>query len=695
MASRPVVADSAVSSRARPRPLAISSSRALLANPIVRAFWQVDGHGSERNQAEILGWGRKRSGLRAEQQGVRQQRRWWLLEDGFVRSLGRQDQALSLVQDNIGIYYDATRPSRLEQLIPQPLTTAQQQRSFDLIQRWQQAGISKYNAAPDYSGELPSSFVLVVDQVAGDASIPFGLASAASFTRMLEAALAENPQTTVVVKVHPDAFTRSRAGHFDLAALQPHHRIRLIAENCHPERLLANADKVYTVTSQMGFEALLWGKPVRCFGMPFYAGWGLTEDDMEVPERRRLAIALAGAPVTLEQLVHATLVGYSRYWDPELDAETGIEATLDYLSAQRQQWLRNHQFGPVHALGFSRWKKPILRAFLNGTEVTFCKDASLIPAQATVALWGVRRLPVVLQAPERQPARVLRIEDGFLRSSGLGADLIRPLSWVLDDVGMYYDASVPSRLEQILATDEFSAADCALAEQLRETIVANRISKYNLTGQDWKPGCAVAEPSRRVVLVPGQVESDASIRMGAGGIKTNLALLQSARAAEPDAWLVYKPHPDVVSGLRSKDLPLADYQTLCDELVLDGDSSQMLEHIDAVFTMTSLLGFEALLRGKKVTCYGMPFYAGWGLTQDILACPRRVRQRSLNELVAATLVRYPCYVSATTGTFSTPQRIVAELQRWKASGPSVMPLWRRALRVVLRLWVASGLRKNA
>ncbi|MDO6749388.1 capsular polysaccharide export protein, LipB/KpsS family, partial [Gilvimarinus sp. 1_MG-2023] len=94
--------------------------------------------------------------------------------------------------------------------------------------------------------------------------------------------------------------------------------------------------------------------------------------------------------------------------------------------------------------------------------------------------------------------------------------------------------------------DEWSAADCAQARQLRKTIVANRISKYNLTGQDWQPACrSCSGQPRRVVLVPGQVESDASIRMGAGSIKTNQGLLQAARAAEPDAWLVYKPHPDV------------------------------------------------------------------------------------------------------------------------------------------------------
>ena len=44
----------------------------------------------------------------------------------------------------------------------------------------------------------------------------------------------------------------------------------------------------------------------------------------------------------------------------------------------------------------------------------------------------------------------LRVEDGFLRSRGLGADLIPPLSLVLDDMGIYYDPNSPSRLETLI-----------------------------------------------------------------------------------------------------------------------------------------------------------------------------------------------------------------------------------------------------
>ena len=50
--------------------------------------------------------------------------------------------------------------------------------------------------------------------------------------------------------------------------------------------LIEAAAALYTVTSQMGFEALLWGRPVRVFGLPFYAGWGLTRDALAAPSRR-------------------------------------------------------------------------------------------------------------------------------------------------------------------------------------------------------------------------------------------------------------------------------------------------------------------------------------------------------------------------------------------------------------------------
>ncbi|MFD1809381.1 hypothetical protein ACFSHQ_18660 [Gemmobacter lanyuensis] len=103
--------------------------------------------------------------------------------------------------------------------------------------------------------------------------------------------------------------------------------------------------------------------------------------------------------------------------------------------------------------------------------------------------------------------------------------------------------------------------------------------------------------------MPGQVEDDASIRLGAGEICTNLALLQAARAANPDAVLIYKPHPDVEAGLRPG---AVQAEGLADVIARNADPIRLIEACDEVWTMTSLLGFEALLRDKPVTCTGAP-----------------------------------------------------------------------------------------
>ncbi len=56
------------------------------------------------------------------------------------------------------------------------------------------------------------------------------------------------------------------------------------------------------------------------------------------------------------------------------------------------------------------------------------------------------------------------------------------------------------------------------------------------------------------------------------------------------------------------------------------------------------MGFEALLLGKECVCFGMPFYAGWGVTHDKLTCKRRIAKRSVEEVFAAAYILYARYV---------------------------------------------------
>jgi capsular polysaccharide export protein len=187
-----------------------------------------------------------------------------------------------------------------------------------------------------------------------------------------------------------------------------------------------------------------------------------------------------------------------------------------------------------------------------------------------------------------------------------------------------------------------------------------------------------------VLLVPGQVESDASLAYGAPGIRTNLALLQAVRRDNPDAFIVYKPHPDVVAGLRAKGADEDETRQWCDEVVVDVAMDALLPQVDGVQVLTSLAGFEALLRHKPVTCYGHPFYAGWGLTQDIVALPRRQRRLTLDQLVAGALLLYPLYLSRTGDTLISAEQALGELVEWRSQAGRRVPWWRHCVRFFLR-----------
>jgi len=274
----------------------------------------------------VIGWGRKASGHRAVWIARMLCRRFALLEDGFVRSFERGAPSLSVVVDDQGVYYDASAPSRMEQVIGAGADAAEVDHARDLIAAWRAGGISKYNHAPDHGGVLPERYVLVADQSLGDLSVSAGLASEADFAAMLQAALAENPDHEVLVKIHPDVLTHAKRGYFASETLT-HPRIRLIGDGCHPVRLLRGAAKVYVATSLIGFEALLWGRPVRCFGMPFYAGWGLTHDELPAPTRRGRA--------RLEDVVHAALVAQARYANPQDGSPWLAEQAIAHVAHQR------------------------------------------------------------------------------------------------------------------------------------------------------------------------------------------------------------------------------------------------------------------------------------------------------------------------------------------------------------------------
>lgn len=316
--------------------------------------------------------------------------------------------------------------------------------------------------------------------------------------------------------------------------------------------------------------------------------------------------------------------------------------------------------GRIIAIGFQRWKQPqlapMLRPLCKGLHFASHAPAAskLKPQSGDMLLWwSSQALAGVPELAHESHARTCRMEDGFIRSVGLGSDLIPPLSIVLDEKGIYFDPRQPSALEEILLHEQFSQQDIDRAQAVRHFIVERELTKYNIesrTPANWHT------QGRRVILVPGQVETDASIRFGCSDITTNAGLLQAVRAADPDAYIVYKPHPDVMSGNRRGRLALSQAREWADHIETKLSVISCINACDALHTMTSLAGFDALLRDKQVITYGQPFYAGWGLTKDRddngSAFQRRQRKLTLDELVAGALLGYPAYWDPRTSQYS-------------------------------------------
>lgn len=395
-----------------------------------------------------------------------------------------------------------------------------------------------------------------------------------------------------------------------------------------PWHLVESADEVWAgAASDLALVAQLAGRPCRLFG--------------EAKRKPDEALAASGFtdPFTGDPLDPADAIALLAQWRALIDANRSICAVF----------------------GVARWKRVTVDPLLwDGTgpvrHSRATRDAMLAGSDAAIA-WRSRTPAALLSALEASGIDPGEIEDGMIRSVGLGANCVPPLSVIVDRTGIYFDPSAPSDLDTLLADADIPPVLQARAAALRERLIAAGISKYAVAADRSE----APSGERKRVLVTGQVEDDRSILTGGAGM-TNLALLRAARAAEPDAEIVYKPHPDVEAGHRKGAIPDAEALLYADRIEREASITALIDWAQALHVITSLAGFEALMRGKSVTCHGVPFYAGWGLTTDLAPIPmRRSRHRSLDELVAATLILYPRYCDPVTRLPCPPEVLVERL----------------------------------
>lgn len=287
--------------------------------------------GNDDQLTYIAGWGMKPSAKKALAYSKRNNTPYLGLEDGFLRSTGlgvEGSTPLSMCIDNRGIYYDATKPSLLEDIL-----NSSGWETADLVNDAKNAislikanYLSKYNHAPmaDETIFTGKKRILIVDQTLGDMSITLGLANNKRFLEMYETAKIENPDAQLFIKTHPDVISGKKEGNL----LPEHVDAKFIYDDCNPLSLLEKVDKVYVVTSQLGFEALMLGKEVHCFGMPFYAGWGITKDRLTVDRRKKVR--------SMEEIFAAAYILYTRYINPYDGSPGTIFDVIRYLTEYKK-----------------------------------------------------------------------------------------------------------------------------------------------------------------------------------------------------------------------------------------------------------------------------------------------------------------------------------------------------------------------
>lgn len=377
----------------------------------------------------------------------------------------------------------------------------------------------------------------------------------------------------------------------------------------------------------------------------------------------------------------AALAAAARGADPVRGTPIALEPAIALLGAWRAQEAANRRIAVC--LGIAFWKRRRMGSALASAIGLpgFARTAREAVAVAlrrggAIAAWPSRAPADLLPRATAAGVPVVWVEDGFIRSAGLGAGFLPAASLTLDSRRPYFDPAGPSDLEVLLATTEFPPDLLARAAALRAVLIARGITKYNLGGE---APVLPPTPGRRRILVPGQVEDDLSVLRGAAGaVRGNLDLLRAVRAAAPGAFIAFKPHPDVEAGYRRGAVPEAEARRLADVVLARAPIAPLLDQLEEVHTITSLSGFEALLRGRAVTCWGQPFYAGWGLTQDQAPVARRMRRLSLDELVAGALLLHPRYQDPVTELPCPPEALLdrlAEAAAWKGGALARLRRW--------------------
>lgn len=246
-----------------------------------------------------------------------------VFDKGLLQSPDKQ--LFSIILGGESSYYDARTESMIEMHLNSKAKTDKNKISLaeSAIRNIKKLKITKnpgYVYSEDDTG-FGDNIVVVIDQDKSDPRIEASFASAATFEQMLDEAVRDNPDTDIVI--FKDG--KSDNTHITQDVISKYNvNISIADSSLHPHKLFGISKKTYTVSSDLGMEALLYNNDVHCFGVTFYSNWGETKDKLQAERRTRSR--------NITDIFFAAYIRFSRYCAPGMENSCNINKAIKYIN---------------------------------------------------------------------------------------------------------------------------------------------------------------------------------------------------------------------------------------------------------------------------------------------------------------------------------------------------------------------------
>lgn len=566
------------------------------------------------------------------------------LTSGIISSYLTKEETLSIYKSTNGIYFDSTQDNNLDLLLrsswqPDSEDIYIANLSIEMIKKYR---ITKTNEYPDVSfsffsnNEFPN--ILLIDQIIDSPKVILGNSNEQTFNDMLLSVFHSYPNYNIYVKLHPDTINHNKEGYLQKLlkkySLLDYPLIHVINENYNVISFFDFVEEIFVVTSQVGFEAILRDKKVTCYGLPFYSGWGLT-NDMQVSKKTK------PNRNTVELFV-AIMIKYTKYLNPFTKKLGTILDLLEYISLQKRHSLNKK------AIIFNTNKNNSLlvkKLFKNYSEVNslsnFHKHEDK-PIIFTDHIHSYEKLS------KDYPSSFIR--EGFLFPNSLNNK--KASSIILDYSGAYFNPSIYSDLDFLLNYEYFTEYEYLIAEKFLINYEKQLSTLLSKESSENLLKIINNSSNKKIVFIIGQDENSELLFYGKqDNIQNNFQLISEVCKKTSNSLIIYKPPSNGINKYYSL-FNSNSLQTLKNLANKNNNSFYIEKKLsflkcislsEEIHTINSNFGLDAIIQSKKVFTYGLPFYGGYGLTNDMYSYPKEKSSLSILDLILGTYIYYPIY----------------------------------------------------